>query len=69
LGKLCAESNAIDNKILSKVDICRDTKDNYLLALALDSHADFLLSNDRDLLDLEEFGKTKIISLYDFKYP
>jgi len=53
-------------EVKSAVSICRDNKDNFLLALAKDGHADFLLSGDNDLLDLKKFGKTKIVSITSF---
>ncbi|MCL2039501.1 MAG: putative toxin-antitoxin system toxin component, PIN family [Bacteroidetes bacterium] len=53
-------------EISSKVDICRDKKDNYLLALAKDSKADYLITGDNDLLVLEQFEGTKIIKIVDF---
>jgi putative PIN family toxin of toxin-antitoxin system len=53
-------------EITSEVSICRDAKDNYLLALAQDSQADFLITGDRDLLILTNFEGTKIITYRDF---
>ena len=53
-------------EIKSKVNICRDEKDNYLLALAQDSEADYLVTGDKDLLTLEKFGKTQIIRFSKF---
>lgn len=50
----------------SQVDICRDPKDNYLLALAKDAQAHFLLTNDKDLLVLNPFENTHIVKLHDF---
>jgi uncharacterized protein len=50
----------------SIVSACRDPKDNYLLALAKDSNADFLITGDRDLLILESFERTKIVTYQDF---
>ena len=50
----------------SIVNICRDEKDNFLLALAQDSEADFLLTGDKDLLVLNPFGKTQILRLPEF---
>jgi len=52
--------------VTSKVKACRDPKDDFLLALAKDGNAHFLISGDRDLLDLNAFGKTKIVTLSDF---
>ena len=51
----------------SVVDICRDPKDNYLLALAKDGNADYLITGDKDLRVLKEFGKTKIVELNEFE--
>jgi len=48
------------------VDICRDKEDNFLLSLAKDGKADYLITGDKDLLVIENFGKTQIISLSDF---
>lgn len=53
-------------KVYADVKICRDPKDNFLLSLAVDGHADFLLTGDKDLLDLYSFGDTKIITISDF---
>ena len=44
------------------VTVCRDADDNFLLALCLDGHADFLITGDQDLLVLKAFGSTRIIS-------
>jgi hypothetical protein len=51
----------------SVVDICRDPKDNFLLALAKDGNADYLITGDKDLRVLKEFEKTKIVSLDEFE--
>ncbi len=48
------------------VTICRDPKDNYILALAKDSKADFLISGDNDLLVLKNFEATEIVTLNQF---
>ena len=53
-------------EVKSKVDICRDKEDNFLLSLAKDGKADYLITGDKDLLILENFGKTKITNLTDF---
>lgn len=55
----------IDQK--SDVNVCRDLKDNFLLSLANDSKAKYLLTGDKDLLDLKVFGKTKILTINEFR--
>lgn len=49
-------------KVASKVDMCRDPKDNFLLNLAIDGEADYLVSGDKDLLILEKIKNTRIIT-------
>ena len=51
----------------SIVEVCRDPNDNFLLALAKDGNADYLITGDGDLLVLETFEKTKIVKLTDFE--
>jgi len=48
------------------IDICRDPKDNFLLALAKDGKASHLLTGDKDLLDLKKFEKTKILTIKQY---
>jgi len=54
---------AIFFELQSSVSICRDLKDNYLLALCKDGKATHLLTGDKDLLILKKFGST-IIQTY-----
>lgn len=60
------ESISSKIEITSDVNVCRDEKDNYLLALALDSNADYIVTGDKDLLSLGTFFKTKIIRFSKF---
>ena len=46
--------------------ICRDPKDNFLLALAKDGKASHLITGDKDLLIMKKFGNTEIISITDY---
>jgi putative PIN family toxin of toxin-antitoxin system len=45
---------------------CRDSKDNFLLELAVDGKADYLITGDNDLLELKTVNKTKIVKMNDF---
>ena len=55
------------NQVNSIVNISPDPDDDFLLALAKDGQADFLITgNKRDLLDLKEFEDTIITTLNDF---
>ena len=53
-------------KIETQIEACRDPKDNFLLSLSVDGHADFLLTGDKDLLDLAKFGETTLVTIADF---
>jgi len=48
--------------VRSVVRVCRDPNDNFLLALSQDAGADFLISGDKDLLTLGQFGGTTILT-------
>ena len=48
--------------ITSEVLFCRNPKDNYLLALAKDSDANFLVTGDQDLLVIAKFENTEIVT-------
>ena len=52
--------------ITSELKICRDEKDNFLLNLAIDGKADYLITGDKDLLVLKEIEDTKILSFIEF---
>ncbi|TNF41040.1 MAG: putative toxin-antitoxin system toxin component, PIN family [Cytophagales bacterium] len=47
-------------------NVCRDPNDNKFLDLAYISEAQFLISGDNDLLILDQFHQTEIISPFDF---
>ena len=49
-----------------KVNLCRDPQDNFLLELALESRADFLVSGDKLVLELKQYKSTKIITPKEF---
>jgi uncharacterized protein len=47
-------------------NICRDAKDDFLLALCLTSNAGYLVTGDKDLLELKKHGITTIITASEF---
>lgn len=47
--------------------LSRDAKDNFLLDLAETSKAEFLVTGDKDLLVLNPFRKTQILTPADFE--
>ena len=71
LDDLLAIINAFCRFVTIETEIApsavRDPKDLYLLALADTIGADYIVSGDADLTDLNKHNKTKIIKLADFK--
>ena len=49
-----------------KVIIERDPKDDKFLHAAVEIHAEYIVTGDKDLLDLKEYEEIKIVSPSDF---
>ena len=60
------EEFAIFTNVTSVIELCRDPKDNFLLSLSKDGSADFLLTGDKDLLDLKTLESTQIVTIATF---
>ncbi len=54
-------------KIIKNVNSCRDPKDNKFLELAINGNAEFIITGDKDLLVMNPFKNTKILSLSNFE--
>ena len=61
--------NIISEKVrIKKIEqICRDPKDDFLLALSKVSKADFLITGDKDLLEIKRYDRTVILTFKKFK--
>ena len=46
---------------------CRDPKDDYLLELANQSSADILVTGDKDLTDMRQFGNCQMLTLAELR--
>jgi putative PIN family toxin of toxin-antitoxin system len=46
--------------------ICRDPEDAKFISCAISASADYIVSGDKDLLDLKKYKSTKIIQASDF---
>ena len=46
--------------------ICRDPKDDKYIACAVEGGADYIVTGDKDLLDLIAYQNIKIIRVFDF---
>jgi putative PIN family toxin of toxin-antitoxin system len=56
-------------QIESNLDVileCRDSKDNYVLAIALSGAAEIILTEDEDLLVLNPWREIRIMRLFQF---
>ena len=61
------DSYAIVVSPSQKVNVCRDGKDNFLLEVALEGEADYVVTGDEDLLVINTFQSTKIIRPKEFE--
>jgi putative PIN family toxin of toxin-antitoxin system len=62
-----ALSKLKEAKITTAIDMSRDPNDNYLLAMAIDTNADYLVTGDDDLLALKRIGRTRIVKMSEFQ--
>ena len=53
-------------EVASAITVCRDLKDNFILALSIDGNADYIVTGDKDLLSLNGFKGKKIITINEF---
>lgn len=56
------ERNTKMVEIKSKVNVCRDKKDDFILNIALNGKADYIITGDSDLLILNPFENIQIIT-------
>ena len=57
-----------DKVKIKKIDkVCRDAKDDFLLALSKEGKAHYLITGDKDLLEIKVYGRTKIVTAKQFK--
>jgi hypothetical protein len=52
--------------IVSRIEICRDARDNKFLDLAIDGQADLIVTGDDDLLALHPFRGIRILTAQQF---
>ena len=51
---------------VSSVSVCRDPDDDKFIGCALDARARYIISGDKDLLEVEEYQGVKIIAAHNF---
>ncbi|MBK9257974.1 MAG: putative toxin-antitoxin system toxin component, PIN family [Saprospiraceae bacterium] len=52
--------------VTSQIKFLNDSKDDFLLSLAIDGKADYLITGDKELLEVKKYGDTEIISIAEF---
>ena len=50
----------------SSVNICRDSDDNKFIECAIDANALYIISGDKDLLDIQKFNNIQIVNAKSF---
>ena len=52
--------------VTENIEACRDPKDDKFLELAVSGNADYIITGDDDLLELNPFQNVKIITSREF---
>ena len=52
--------------VTSQIKFLNDSKDDFLLSLAIDGKADYLITGDKELLEVGKYNGTIIISMTEF---
>jgi len=50
----------------SKVKVCRDPNDDKFIDCAIDGKCKYIVSGDKDLLDIKNFENIEILTVRDF---
>lgn len=51
---------------IKSIQVCRDPKDNWVLEAAVEGSCDYVITGDRDLLDLKKYKNIFILTPSDF---
>ena len=51
---------------VTKVEVCRDPDDDKFIGCAIDAGAYYIVSGDKDLLDISEYGGVEMVTAADF---
>ena len=54
----------VESKI--KINDCRDEKDNFIIEAAVSGKADYIVTEDKDLLVLDPYKDLRIVTVKDF---
>lgn len=62
--RFIADLNLIES--LTEVSVCRDPDDNKFISCAIDAEALYIVSGDKDLLDLKQYEGIQMITAAEF---
>ena len=51
---------------VTKVEVCRDPDDDKFIGCAIDAGAYYIVSGDKDLLDISEYGGVEMVTAAGF---
>ncbi len=57
---------AILIEVNTDIRFCRDPNDDFLISLAVDGEAHYLITGDKDLLTLKQIENTRIVTIKEF---
>ena len=57
---------AVFIEVNSKIEFLKDAKDDFLLSLSVDGNVDYLITGDKELIAVGQYGKTVITNFTDF---
>ncbi len=63
---LAEAGESVEVRSTGQAPLSRDPKDDYLLLMAKKGKADVLVTGDKDLLDMQQFGDTRIMNALSF---
>ena len=52
--------------VTSQIKLLNDSKDDFLLSLSIDGNVDYLITGDKELIAVGQYGKTVVINFTDF---
>jgi len=66
IDRFAARSELVEINHTVERDLCRDPKDNKFLELAVSGNAKYIISGDKDLLDIKQYKEIEILSPSQF---
>jgi len=65
-SEILSYAKIVETVLKFNKEVCRDREDQKFLELAVSAKADYIISGDKDLLDLKKINKIRILSPNEF---